>query len=68
VLARNGRGLVFLSPREHKAACGIGAVAGIKGGWFGTLHVYPSEMAQNFWTAIFAWVGGRRGDRRSAKS
>lgn len=21
-----------------------------------TLHTYPSEMAQNFWTAIFAWT------------
>ena len=31
------------------------AVAGIKGGWFGVTHIYPSEMAQNFWTAIFAW-------------
>jgi solute:Na+ symporter, SSS family len=20
------------------------------------LHTYPSEMAQNFWTAIFAWT------------
>jgi len=35
-----------------------GAVAGVKGGYLGPiLHVYPSEMAQNFWTAIFAWVG-----------
>jgi len=33
----------------------VGAVAGIKGGWLATLHVYPSEMAQNFWTAIWAW-------------
>jgi SSS family solute:Na+ symporter len=33
-----------------------GAVAGIKGGWLGTvIHQYPSEMAQNFWTAIWAW-------------
>jgi solute:Na+ symporter, SSS family len=36
------------------------AVAGIKGGWlgglFGILHHYPSEMAQNFWTAIYAWT------------
>jgi len=36
------------------------AVAGIKGGWlgglFGVLHHYPSEMAQNFWTAIYAWT------------
>jgi len=29
----------------------------VKGGWLGKiLHVYPSEMAQNFWTAIFAWM------------
>lgn len=27
----------------------------VKGGWLGTvLHTYPVEMAQNFWTAIFA--------------
>jgi SSS family solute:Na+ symporter len=33
-----------------------GAGVGIKGGWLGLVHTYPSEMAQNFWTAIFAWV------------
>jgi SSS family solute:Na+ symporter len=33
----------------------LGASAGIKGGWLGLLHTYPSEMAQNFWTAIWAW-------------
>lgn len=34
----------------------ISKASGIKGGWLGSLeHVYPSEMAQNFWTAIFAW-------------
>lgn len=27
----------------------------VKGGWFDILHVYPSEMAQGFWTAIYAW-------------
>ncbi len=28
----------------------------IKGGWLGSIcHQYPSEMAQNFWTAIFSW-------------
>jgi SSS family solute:Na+ symporter len=32
------------------------AVPGIKGGWLGTLHSYPSEMAQNFWTAIWAFT------------
>jgi solute:Na+ symporter, SSS family len=32
-----------------------GAAPGIKGGWLATVHLYPSEMAQNFWTAIWAW-------------
>jgi len=31
------------------------ALPGIKGGWLAIIHNYPSEMAQNFWTAIFAW-------------
>jgi SSS family solute:Na+ symporter len=31
------------------------ALPGIKGGWLAVTHTYPSEMAQNFWTAIFAW-------------
>jgi len=26
----------------------------VKGGWIGIVHIYPVEMAQNFWTAIFA--------------
>src|SRR5207244_7342503 len=28
----------------------MGAHAGVKGGWFGALHIYPSELAQAFWT------------------
>ena len=28
---------------------------GVKGGWLAVVHRYPSEMAQNFWTAIYAW-------------
>jgi SSS family solute:Na+ symporter len=41
---------------HHGLTLPVGAVAGIKGGWLGAqLHQYPSEMAQNFWTAIFAW-------------
>jgi solute:Na+ symporter, SSS family len=32
------------------------ATVGVKGGWFGVTHIYASEMAQNFWTAIFAWT------------
>ncbi len=31
------------------------AVPGVKGGWLAVLRTYPSEMAQNFWTAIYAW-------------
>ena len=31
------------------------ALTGVKGGWIAVIHHYPSEMAQNFWTAIFAW-------------
>jgi solute:Na+ symporter, SSS family len=27
------------------------------GGWLGAVyHTYPSSMAQNFWTAIWAWT------------
>ena len=28
---------------------------GIHGGWIAVLHHYPSDMAQNFWTAICAF-------------
>ncbi|MGO9664984.1 MAG: sodium:solute symporter family protein [Polyangia bacterium] len=40
---------------HHGLSLPHGATVGIKGGWLGAVHVYPSEMAQNFWTAIFAW-------------
>jgi SSS family solute:Na+ symporter len=33
-----------------------GSVPGIKGGWIAVVNTYSSEMAQNFWTAIFAWT------------
>jgi SSS family solute:Na+ symporter len=32
------------------------AATGIKGGWLAVVKHYPSEMAQNFWTAIWAWT------------
>ena len=42
---------------HHGVTLPAGASAGIKGGWLGAvLHRYPSEMAQNFWTAIWAFV------------
>jgi SSS family solute:Na+ symporter len=31
------------------------AAVGLHGGWIHTVHFYPSDMAQNFWTAIFAF-------------
>lgn len=40
---------------HHALTLPAGAVPGIKGGWVALLHTYPSEMAQNFWTAIWAW-------------
>jgi SSS family solute:Na+ symporter len=40
---------------HHGLTISAGAVPGIKGGWMAITHTYPSEMAQNFWTAIYAW-------------
>jgi SSS family solute:Na+ symporter len=40
---------------HHGVTLPAGAVPGIKGGWLAMVHAYPSEMAQNFWTAIWAW-------------
>jgi SSS family solute:Na+ symporter len=41
---------------HHGLTLPAGAIAGIKGGWLAVTHIYPSEMAQNFWTAIYAWT------------
>jgi SSS family solute:Na+ symporter len=42
---------------HHGLTLPAGAVVSVKGGFLGAvLHTYPSEMAQNFWTAIFAWT------------
>ena len=41
---------------HHGLSLPAGSVAGIKGGFFGVMHTYPSEMAQSFWTAIVAWT------------
>ena len=40
---------------HHGLTLPAGGSAGIKGGWLAITHHYPSEMAQNFWTAIWAW-------------
>ena len=41
---------------HHGLTIPVGATTSLKGGWLGVVHTYPSEMAQNFWTAIFAWT------------
>ncbi len=42
---------------HHGLTLPQGSHPGLKGSWLGaTLHTYPSEMAQNFWTAIVAFL------------
>jgi len=41
---------------HHGLTIPLGAVAAVKGGWLAVVHQYPTEMAQNFWTAIIAWT------------
>jgi SSS family solute:Na+ symporter len=42
---------------HHGLTLPADSVPGVKGGFLGlVVHRYPSEMAQNFWTAIFAWT------------
>ncbi len=40
---------------HHGLTLPADAVPGIHGGWIAVVHRYPSDMAQNFWTAIFAF-------------
>ncbi len=40
---------------HHGLTLPAAATAGIHGGWIHIIHRYPSDMAQNFWTAIFAF-------------
>jgi SSS family solute:Na+ symporter len=39
---------------HHGITYPAGADTLVKGGWIAHLHSYPVEMAQNFWTAIYA--------------
>ncbi len=43
---------------HHGVTLPAGSVWGIKGGWIMVdgAHIYPSEMAQNFWTATWAFL------------
>ena len=40
---------------HHGLTIPTDAIPGIHGGWIAIVHHYPSDMAQNFWTAIFAF-------------
>jgi SSS family solute:Na+ symporter len=40
---------------HHGLTLPMEAHAGWHGGWIAVLHRYPSDMAQNLWTAIFAF-------------
>ena len=44
----------FIALLHHGLTFPAGANTMVKGGWIAHLHAYPVEMAQNFWTAIFA--------------
>ena len=41
---------------HHGLTLPAGALPGVKGGWIAFAASYPSEMAQNFWTAIDAFI------------
>ena len=41
---------------HHGISLAAGSVPGVKGAYFGAHFIYPSELAQTFWTAIIAWV------------
>jgi SSS family solute:Na+ symporter len=40
---------------HHGLTLPADATPGIHGAWIHLVHTYPSDMAQNFWTAIFAF-------------
>ena len=41
---------------HHGLTIPTNALPGMHGGWIAIVHHYPSDMAQNFWTAIFAFT------------
>jgi len=40
----------------HALTIAAGNAPGLKGGYLGVAHTFPSEMAQNFWLAAFAFI------------
>jgi solute:Na+ symporter, SSS family len=41
---------------HHGLTLPAGATPGLKGGYLGVIHTFPSELGQTFWTAIVAWT------------
>jgi SSS family solute:Na+ symporter len=46
---------ILVGALHHGLTLPLDSLPGAKGGWLMVLKIYPSEMAQNFWTAIWAW-------------
>ena len=40
----------------HALTSAAGNAPGVKGGYLAVIHRFPSEMAQNFWLASFAFI------------
>ncbi len=40
----------------HALTIAIGNTPGVKGGYLSVVHTFPSEMAQNFWLASYAFI------------
>jgi SSS family solute:Na+ symporter len=40
----------------HSLTSAVGNPLGVKGGYLGVAHIFPSDMAQNFWLASFAFT------------
>jgi SSS family solute:Na+ symporter len=49
----SGTGVALI---HHGLTLPADATPGIHGAWIHLAHIYPSDMAQNFWTAIFAFT------------
>jgi solute:Na+ symporter, SSS family len=46
---------ITVAALHHGLTLPAADLPGIKGGWIAVAQHFPSEMAQNFWTAIWAW-------------
>jgi SSS family solute:Na+ symporter len=49
-------GGISASALFHSLTLAAGNSPGVKGGYLGVLQTFPSEMAQNFWLASFAFI------------